>query len=172
MTFEAALERALAVSRRRSRVQGAGLLAASVLIAAVSFFVFHHLQGAAAVLLIVGGLGLQKLIWPSVAALERLRGGTPALWAPSASHGVVVVVGSQLLAGKLAVELDRHALHRVASVGYDEAQHALLVHTLRRDSAQDDARESTVREVIVLDQSVPPERGYALAKELLTLSLR
>ena len=28
------------------------------------------------------------------------------------------------------------------------------------------------REVIVLDQSVPPERGYALAKELLTLSLR
>lgn len=170
MNFERALDAALVTERARARMKGAvaivtGLVGAGILL------VVHQPIYAVVVGLVIVGQGVFLLL-SSSSALAKLRGGLPDFWFPSPSHGVVVVAGNRLISSGISVELDRHAMHRVSSVSYDEAAHALKVQTLRIVQTRDGEREEHTTEVLLLDREISQERGYALARELLALSLR
>lgn len=171
MSFDEALEKAIA-STRRAAVRNGVLLIGAGLVVGVGIALSSPLPFYGVVFGgVLIGLGVMNLL-KQPQELTKLRGATPATWVPSPSHGVLVVAGNRLLAAGLAVDLDRHATYRVSSVSYDETAHALQVQTFRIVQTRDGEREVVAREFIKLERSLEATKAYALAKELLALSLR
>lgn len=175
MDFAAALEEAIALSRKRALRLAVASTVGAVVLGAVLVLALN--KQAPVLLMAV----LIALVWvpvlygtPTSRTMQRLRGAAPASWLPSPSHGVVALQGDHLVAGGLPVStLDRHAERRISSVSYDEAQHALTVFIQREiNDGNGSNREATSRHAIRLAAGVSQAQAYAFAKQALGLTLK
>jgi len=174
MDFSTALEQAIATDRRKAfRIAGA-VTAGCLALSAVLFFAAHTAFVAVPMLIVSGAFWFLAVTGtPSAKALMRLRGAQPEQWLPSPSHGVLVVTPEHLVGGGLPrAELNRHARCRVTSISFDEEAHALTVDVTNVVQTRDGEREVLKRAVVALDRSVPGERAYAFARNVLGLSQR
>lgn len=166
--FAQALERAIALERgavQRNAVFG-GL--AGVGLGVYLYFDWSPLLAPLPVVLLLVAAAAQFAGSKTIKGLSGLRGGEPALWLPSTSHGVLVAGDTFLVGGRIPrTSFDRHELPRVTSIAYDEEAHAITVFITRIVKDSDgDTREKLSREDVRLDTRVSPEQAFAFAKEL------
>lgn len=167
--FAAALEQAIRVQaqqRVRSLAIAAVLVCALLALVAVCFIA--HLDSRVLELACVPFfIGIGWVVRNvSFGSLEHLRGAEPQHWAPSTSHGVLVVTKKEVLAGGLApLPLDKLARsRRCAGAGYDEEKHAIIIQeSAPRTDARGETVDRYVRHWVKLPSSVSPDQGLELA---------
>jgi hypothetical protein len=171
MSFPESLEAGIQVARRKWLLPGVVMLLAGIALALllVKVHLALLLPTPLPLLLLVAGAWLVLRGHPSASELAALRGGTPSLWLPSQSHGVVVAAGELLLAGGLLAPLDQHAAKRVDSISFDEQGHAMTVDVV---AALDGEREQRSRAVVKLDASVTAQQAHDFARTVLERSSR
>ena len=174
MEFNAALDRAIDVSHRRTLVLG---VAMAVFGPGVLLLLWFGVGGWNLLLLLqvlipvfVVTATVLAALWRRRAKtadlLTKLRGAQLPFWLESPSHGVVLLTDTHVLSGGVPpASFDRHADCRLTSTSYDEEAHAMTLDVTEIHRSNDNERESQNRSLVKLATSVTRERAHAFARE-------